>query len=171
MSKPDIDKLKENIRSAVEKVIDQILLEFPKEEICAFALYSDSDARTLAPSFNLRLHLVNMQAEDPDDKAYYKWSPAEWSHEFYGANFFDDISRELAKLSESVDEGKSFERYRNEIVESCVSILKEFKSKLNNSIFVFAVTDFDDIAKETYWIKTLNSKSEALEFEEWRVNA
>ncbi|KPX30546.1 hypothetical protein ALO70_200151 [Pseudomonas amygdali pv. eriobotryae] len=169
MNKPGIDALKENIRIAVDKIIDQILSEFPKDQICAFALYSDSDARTLAPSFNLKAHLNSMQAEDPDDKAYYKWSPAEWSHEFYRADFFDEVSKELEKLSESVGEGESFERYRKEVFESCVTILKEFKHRFNDSIFVFAVTDFDDISLETSWIRSLNPTSEAVEFEEWRA--
>lgn len=169
MSKLDIDKLKNNIRIAVEKVISEMLAEFPNDEICAFALYSDSDARTLAPSFNLKTHLDNMQTEDPDDSTYYKWSPAEWSHEFYGAHFFDEISVELTRLSESTDEGKSFEQYRKEIFESCVNILKEFKGRLSNSIFVFAATDFDDVAQETSWIKNLNSPMDAREFEKWRL--
>ncbi|WP_024680893.1 DUF4303 domain-containing protein [Pseudomonas syringae] len=169
MSKIDIGKLEENIRVAIEKVITRILAEFPKDEICAFALYSDSDARTLAPSFNLKAHLDTMQAEDPDDKTYYKWSPAEWSHEFYGADFFDDISKELARFSDAAGEGKSFELYRKEIFEVCVNVLNEFKSKLSDSIFVFTVTDFDDIAQETSWIKTLNSTGEAMEFEKWRL--
>ncbi|KPZ10248.1 DUF4303 domain-containing protein [Pseudomonas syringae group genomosp. 3] len=165
----DIDNLKEKIRVAVELAIESISIKFPKEEICAFALYSDSDARTLAASFNLKAHLNSLQAEDPGDKVYYKWSPAEWSHESYEVHLFDDISSKLAKLSDTLGEGENFEQYRKTIFESCVCVLEAFKNRLGDSIFVFAVTDFSDVNLESSWIKILNSSDESVEFEAWRT--
>ena len=51
------------------------------------------------------------QSGDPDEAIYYKWAPAEWSHEAYTAELFDGISEELAGLSDSMSPEQNFEAH------------------------------------------------------------
>ncbi|HEN8800499.1 TPA: DUF4303 domain-containing protein [Pseudomonas putida] len=162
------NNLKEKIKTATIAVAERMANEFPEGEVCAFALYSDADARTLAPSLNLRSNLEAMQSGDPDDAIYYKWAPAEWSHEAYAAELFDGISEELAGLSDSMSPEQDFEAHCERIFQICVDVLDEVRPMfLPGKIVVFAVSDMVRADWECKWIAQLNSAEEAREFESW----
>ena len=164
----DCKDLKEKIKAATIAAINRMTNEFSGHEVCAFALYSDTDARTLAPSFNLKSNLEAMQSSDPDDAIYYKWAPAEWSHEAYAAELFDGISEELASLSDSVSPEQDFEAHCEGVFQVCVDVLDEVRAThLSGKIVVFAVSDMVRPDWECKWIAQLNSEEEAKEFEIW----
>ncbi|WP_263265152.1 DUF4303 domain-containing protein [Pseudomonas sp. RIT-PI-S] len=167
MNNFDLDALEENLRLASLKTIKNILSIVPESDVCGFALYSDIDIESLAPAFNTKKHLQAMQIEDPDDSLYYKWSPAEWSHEFFGAEYFGDISREIISLGENL-KGDEYNAFKLSIPEICVRVLNKLRiNHFSNAIFIFSVTDFRDLETECAWIKSINNKHESTEFELW----
>lgn len=149
-------------------VIEKYLTEFPEEKVCAFALYSDSDASSVAASFNTEEHLSKLQAGDPDDKEYYKWSPAEWSDESFGEEYFEGISNELFELSDNLVNDEKICAHRKFIFDICVSVLGKLReSYFPSAIYIFAATGFRDFSVEVDWAKKLNNVAQASEFETW----
>lgn len=170
MTTLDTDDFRIKIITATSKAINKIKEQMPQSEICGLALYSDSEASSLAPAFNCKTHLASLQAEYPEDAVYFKWSPNEWSHESYGEEFFTEISLALRQLSESTPEGEDLKKHRKNVFDVCMSALKELrKSELIESIYVFSATDYSSPQEEVFWIKAINSPLEAAEFEDWLI--
>lgn len=166
----DKNELRTRIVTSAHKAVIKIKKEIPESEICGFALYTDSDATSLSPSFNCKTHLVKMRSEYPEDPFCFKWNPSEWSHECFGGEFFDDISNDMMRFSESASDGVDFKQYRNDIFSACVDALKELrKTELEGVIFVFSVTDSIEPETQAHWIRETNSPSEAAEFENWII--
>lgn len=164
----DVDDFRSRVVTAARQAIIEVEREIPDSEVCGFALYSDSDATSLSPAFNCRTHLAKMQAEYPEDPFYFKWIPGEWSHESVGVEFFDDISKDMLRFSQSAPEGAEFKKYRDHIFSLCVDALKELrKTELAGVIFAFSVTDSIDPETQIHWIKEINSPLETAEFEGW----
>jgi hypothetical protein len=88
---------------------------YPNEELCGYALYSDADAITVWPSVNDRAHLEKVTAIDPDDAEYYRWSPAEWSHEFERAEYFQKISVSLIDDAKGLRSPQGREQFKASI--------------------------------------------------------
>jgi hypothetical protein len=158
-----------DIQAACNKAIAQFRNDHPDTEFCGFALYSDGDARTLVPAFNTPDHLMRMQAQNPDDWQYFKWSPAEWSHEAFGGEHFNELSRMLWRLADSVRD-EDFIQHRNQVFEHCVEALKPIASSaFKGAICVFSVSDYQSLKDEMAWITALNNPEQAHEFKAWTM--
>src|SRR5215510_10648506 len=105
--KMNLQELHSKIKAASKQAFGLVRSRYPNENFCGYALYSDSDAITVCPSVNTRHQLERMIDQDPGDAEYYRWSPAEWNHEFEGAEYFDEVSKALAeevKVIKSIEE-------------------------------------------------------------------
>lgn len=161
------EQFQQDVRVACKKAIEQFRQAHPGADVCGFALYSDGDARTLVPSFNTADHLARMQAEEPSEQAYFKWSPAEWSHEAFGGEHFNALSKLLWDLADSISD-EEFEHHRAVVFQACVTALKPLTTcTFDNAVYVFAVSDFQSVPDEIAWITQLNTPEQALEFKTW----
>ena len=161
------DDFQRDIQVACRKAIEQFRRAHPTASVCGFGLYSDADARTLVPAFNTADHLARVQAEEPADGAYFKWSPAEWSHEAFGGEHFNALSSLLWGLADSIAD-EDFERHRAHVFEHCVAALKPLTTcAFENAVYVFAVSDFLSVPEEIIWITELNTPEQALDFKTW----
>ncbi|UZJ58328.1 DUF4303 domain-containing protein [Pseudomonas sp. KU26590] len=166
MSTLNIVHFQRDVLSASMSAIEQFRADFPKTQVCGFALYSDADARTLAPSFNTQDYLARVQAEYPGEEQYFKWSPAEWSHEAYGGEFFNDLSKMLWNMADATTES-NFVAHRRHIFEQCVIALKKLTTTFDTAIYVFLVSDFESIEDQIAWVTALNTPDQADEFRTW----
>jgi hypothetical protein len=168
--------LQKRIEDAARNAFQEVARNHPAERLCAYALYSDSSAMTVCPSVNSLSHLVKVQATDPSDPYYYKWSPAEWAFEFEGAaENFNDISAAL-RIESSRLADNAFASFRDGLFECCVSALERLVSegyfhRDSDTVIRFAVSDFSDPPTELGWIQRLNSRALAEEFERWLQGA
>lgn len=163
---------KKIITDALFLSIEQLLKKYKPDQLAGLALYSDESAMTLVFSANTKKNLDEAKKNDPDDFTYYRWSPEEWKAEKFKDIEIQKISRLLLKNSAKQNE-INFVKFRNTLFESSVESLKlariHFK-ELKHCIFVFNVSDFNQIETEINWIKKLNSKKDSLEFENWLRN-
>ncbi|MCF7532922.1 DUF4303 domain-containing protein [Pseudomonas petrae] len=166
MSTLNIEQFQRDVLNASMGAIEQFRADFPNTQVCGFALYSDADARTLAPSFNTQDHLTRVEAEYPDEGQYFKWSPAEWSHEAYGGEFFNDLSKMLWNMADATTE-INFLAHRRHIFEQCVIALKKLTTTFDTAIYVFSVSDFECGEDEIAWVTALNTPDQADEFRTW----
>lgn len=158
------DQFQHDVEVACKQAIEQFRQAHPNADVCGFALYSDADARTLAPSFNTADHLASLQAEEPDELLYFKWSPAEWSHEAFGGEHFNALSKMLWEWADAIPD-EAFQLHRARVFEHCVAALKPLTTgTFANAIYVFAVSDFESAQEEIAWITQLNTPEQALEF-------
>jgi len=170
--KLDSQGLEEKIRRAAESAFKQVRSRHPDEEFCGYALYSDADAITVCPSVNSRAHLEQMIANDPGDAEYYRWSPAEWNHEFEGAEHFQEISNYLRAEVKAIKSPEEHNGFKQQVYETCVNVLEDLKqagffSDLNESgVLVFAISDGDN-ESEVDWISRLNAPELAEQFRNW----
>lgn len=163
----------EKIKEAAIKAFKSVREQEPELRFCGYGLYSDTDAITVCPAQNSCIHLVKMTDNDPDDKAYYRWSPGEWSHESKGIEFFNEISTYLRAQAKLIESTKEYEQFRSDVYQSCVLVLKELKEEGffsdiddNNGVIVFTVSDTIN-SNEYEWIALLNNDEASQEFSEW----
>lgn len=165
--------LKERIVAAAKSAFSSVVSENPGVEFCCFSLYSDPDARTVCPSMNSRDNLEKAKNSDPNDFVYYKWSPAEWDHEYDGAEFFSDICEYLSDEADKIVGDQQRILFRENVFECCVSSLEQlriegfFTEKLvEPNVVVFSISDGSN-KKEKEWISRINSEENSREFSEW----
>ncbi|VAW49424.1 hypothetical protein MNBD_GAMMA03-2146, partial [hydrothermal vent metagenome] len=110
---------------------------------------------------------------DPDDSIYYKWSPAEWKHEFEGAEFFEDISKALQEEAKKMNTQGQFLEFKKNVYEACVESLESliknnfFSKDSNDCIIIFTLSDTEDSINEIKWVERLNNEQKAHEFSNW----
>ncbi|WP_439893718.1 DUF4303 domain-containing protein (plasmid) [Ralstonia sp. 25C] len=171
----NFDELCAKIELAASQAFSLVREKYPGRGFCGYALYSDLDAVTVAPSVNSVGHLQKMISDDPDDAVYYRWSPDEWDHEFEGADFFKDISASLRNEVKKMDSEDKREAFRRSVYECCVAALESLKSKgffsdMNDAdVLVFTISDAEN-ALESDWIARLNRPDLAKEFRDWIVS-
>lgn len=120
----DFGALQGLIQEAAVKSLQQVLQHHRTAEICAFALYSDSDASTVLPSADERESRDRRLAEHNGDPVY-KFSPAEWSLEAEGADFFEEVCDLLqAELDENEDDDLWHEWFAEGVYGACVDALE-----------------------------------------------
>lgn len=170
MSTLNIEQFQRDVLNASMRAIEQFRADFPNAQVCGFALYSDADARTLVPAFNTQDHLTRVQAEYPDDGQYFKWAPAEWSHEAYAGDYFNDLCKMLWNLADATTED-NFVAHRRHIFEQCVTALKKLTTTFDDAIYVFSVSDFECLEDEITWLTALNTPDQAAEFKTWMEHA
>jgi hypothetical protein len=161
------EQLQREIQAAALKAIELFRKDFPNVEVCGFSLYSDADARSLAPAFNTKDHLARVQAENPEDRLYFKWSHAEWSHEAFGGHYFADLSKTLWSMADATSRDH-FEQHRRQVFEICVAAMQTLTgSTFEHAIQVFSVAGFESTHEEIAWICALNTPEQAGEFKSW----
>ena len=171
----NLDDLCAKIELAASQAFSIVRKKYPSQAFCGYALYSDPDAVTVAPSVNSVGHLQKMISDDPDDAVYYCWSPSELDHEFEGADFFKDISASLRNEAQKMDSEDKREAFRHSVYERCVAALESLKSKgvfsdMNDTgVLVFTIFDADNML-ESDWIARLNRPDLAKEFRDWIVS-
>lgn len=169
----DFKKLRKEIEDASQECFTALREKYSKNDICAYALYSDAGAMSISPAINTKEHLIDMCADDPDDSVYYKWSPAEWKHEFEGAEFFEDVSKTVQEESKKMTTQEQFSEFRKNVYETCVESLESlikngfFSKDSNDCIVVFTLSDAEDSKNELEWIEKLNNKQNSHEFSSW----
>ncbi|GAA0196614.1 hypothetical protein GCM10009122_61340 [Fulvivirga kasyanovii] len=171
-------ELELKIETATKKAFIEIFNEHNNEEIYGFALYSDGGAMTVCPSANTIDFLENLDEEEKEELAYYKFEPAEWKYEMAGAvDEFDDISSELSTELEknNYENEEAFVAFRNRIFKLCINVLKKlkkedfFKNIVGKEIFLtFTVSDFEfDNDKLENIIIELNDNDYKEEYLKW----
>ncbi|MFK3873764.1 MULTISPECIES: DUF4303 domain-containing protein [Pseudoalteromonas] len=169
----DMPLLREKIESAIKDCCLELKANHGQSNFYSFALYSDPDAASIAPSANTKDYLNELVSADPSDTIYYKWSPGEWQFEGVGAKHFNEISKELFLLSSKANSVSEKSNHRNIIFNSIIEALANvkqsgfFDSFAQNPIIVFSVIGNEDIKEEVRWISELNRIEEAEEFEQW----
>lgn len=169
----DFKKLKKEIEDASQQCFSVLRNKYSKDNICAYSLYSDADAISISPAINTKEYLLEMSAGDPDDSIYYKWSPAEWKHEFEGAEFFEDISKALQEEAKKMNTQGQFLEFKKNVYEACVESLESliknnfFSKDSNDCIIIFTLSDTEDSINEIKWVERLNNEQKAHEFSNW----
>jgi hypothetical protein len=171
-TKLDIQELRSKIKDAATSAFSLVRSRHPNQQFCGYALYSDPDAVTVCPSVNTSAHLEKMIATDPDDAEYYRWSPAEWSHEFEGAEYFTEISKALANQVKGIVSSEEHKIFKLKLYECCVSVLESMKNEgffidiKDSGVLVFTVSD-EINGLECDWIDRLNRIELAEKFRMW----
>lgn len=168
----DFNKLREEIENTSEQCFAALREKYSKDNICSYALYSDAGAMSISPAINTKNNLIEMCKDDPEDCVYYKWTPAEWDHEFEGAKYFEDISQKLQEESKKLDTLEEFTAFRNHVYKACLESLKNlvengFFSKEADYIIVFTISDAEDFESEIKWVEQLNNEKNVKEFSNW----
>ncbi len=167
--------VQEAIKRAAEKAFQSVRRSHPQERFCGYALYSDADAMTVCPSVNTEAHFARMVRSNPSNAEYYRWSPAEWSYEFEGAEHFSSVIATLADLAENTDD-TSRKNFKNMVYENCVVVLEQMRAEgffsdiEEPGVLVFTVSDSFSTC-ESHWIDRLNSENSATQFRRWYETA
>lgn len=171
----DFAQLQADLEVAARVALAQIASEHPDETLCSFALYSDGDAMTACVAINTLSHLQCHQAENPDDQAYYKFSPAEWHFEGEGADHeIEQICTRLRERVLATEDDPDFDAFRERVYQTCVLALDNLRNQGvfapwgDDFLLVFAVSDSDpEPAEELANITRLNSTATVDEFKAW----
>lgn len=164
--------IKDKIKEAAIDAFKYVRQQEPELRFCGYALYSDTDAITVCPALNSCIHLTKMINDDPDHKVYYRWSPSEWSHEFKGVEFFDEISEYLRVEAKLIESNNEYEQFKSDVYQSCVLVLKELKEENffsdmdGDGVIVFTISDVIN-NNECEWIELLNNNDVSQEFSTW----
>jgi hypothetical protein len=173
MQKFDFEKLQKELENAARQAFNMVRKKHSKEDLCAYALYSDEDAMSVSPAVNSSKHLKEMEKDDPSDADYYKWSPAEWAFEFEGAEYFENISLMLREHGSKLKDDGISSKFKKGVFDTCVKALEAlvsegfFGDRSNDIIVLFTVTDFNSPDQEIEWVRRLNPKNLAENFEKW----
>ncbi len=157
------------IRSAAREAFQKIREDHRGEGFCAFALYSDEGAMTVCAAANTQSHLEARLREEPDEALYWKWSPAEWKHEGFGDGCFVGVHKALQEFHARPHDDAQFLAFQQGLFESCVAAMEALRIEgaLGDGIAVFCVTDHQDAAQEIAWVRRLNARDHANEFQRW----
>jgi len=175
MNKLNFSQFENDLYKITKEVFESFQEKKGTESICGFALYSDESASSISISLNTRDHLDELMLANPDDKQYYKWSPAEWKYEGLESNRMNELSRKLFDVATEIEESE-FVKFRDQVFDCCVRVLmqmkgeKVFSSTDEEFVLMFSVSDYSDIASEIKWVNTLNDEDLSKEFEEWITN-
>ena len=171
-------ELKNKIEIAAKQAFLEMFEKHGKDEIYAFALYSDEGAMTVCPSTNTMKYL---KKQDKDDLLDYKYEPAEWKYEGLGADkLFDEISKVCYDTVSAIEENEEtyeeeFAKFQNQLYETCIEVLEKLKSENffkqvagKDILLLFTVTDYE-FSKEKYeeMITRLNDNEYKNEYLDW----
>ncbi|MFF9510043.1 DUF4303 domain-containing protein [Streptomyces sp. NPDC014724] len=165
------DSLLAALLPAARAAFTELANTMEQPEYCGYALYSDAGAMTVSCAVNTPAHLVSAQAGDPDDAAYYTWTPAEWALEGVGHEHFTGLSQHLLALS-AADPTTDLLQRRAMVYEACVATLEALVTegvlgRGEDTVVVFALSDHSDPEREVDWIRRLNPPSQARRFARW----
>jgi len=172
----DFSKLKSDIEQECVRCFTDIREKYPDEKFCGYSLYSDSDASSIAASINTKKHLKEIvledkkeNADDAEDKIYYKWNPSEWNQKIDTKHCFIKINETLTDASDNDDIPVNV--LRRGVYEACVSALellyKNGFFEKDDCVVTFSIPGSEEPTDVVKWVKRLNSKKQSDEYEEW----
>ena len=168
ISNMNFAELKDKIEEATRQAFLEMFEKHGKEEIYAFALYSDDGAMTVCPSTNTMTHLTSQ--DDWQDDLTCKYGPAEWKYECEGADdLFDEICElcrnefsekerdEFLRMREDKIDQSKIGKFRVQLYETCIEVLEKLKSEnffkqiVGKDIFLyFTVSDGFEFSREKW---------------------
>lgn len=189
----DFDALEKRIIAASEEAFRDVAQKYPREEICAFALYSDDGAMTVCPAFDLASALearvaATRGSKYPNEADVMKFYPPEWKLEAFGADkafaqicttvrehvMASSTSRDLLETYSQRDSLPGFAAFKEALFETCLKALEQLRAthaiaRRPEVLLLFAVSDSDvSEATERERLKRLNAHAPHLaQFEAW----
>lgn len=168
----DFTTLEATIIRACHAAFEDVARTHPKETICAFALYSDEDAMTVCPSFDLasrRDARLAKKAENVDDVDCYTFETAEWALEAFGAReAFKDICTTVRTHVMQLDDAGAAS-FKAQLFETCIRTLERLRAEgafdaYPGLLLRFTVSDTDVEAEdEVALMERLNGASPYVE--------
>ncbi|HPH65789.1 MAG TPA: DUF4303 domain-containing protein [Kofleriaceae bacterium] len=159
----DFADLEARIIAASQQAFEDVRQAHPKEQICAFSLYSDDGAMTVCPAFDLASRRAARIAKYPDEADYNTFGTAEWALEAFGARkAFTDICTTVRTFVLNVDHpyqglgswgenpgATGFASFKTQLFETCQLALEKLRSNgtfdaYPNLLVMFAVSDDGD---------------------------
>ena len=154
----DWEKLTNDVIAGTTAAFESLIAEKSDEHFYAFALYTDEDASTIAPSANSteRFNAKLRETGETDEMqiASYKWGTANWAYEAWHAKLFMGIFRELEIYRKSLPDSEAdFASYKKSVHECMVAALKRmdengFFANGRDNIVLFISSSDDDEAFE-----------------------
>jgi len=179
----NFEELEKKIETATRKAFIEMFEKHKDEEIYSFSLYSDEGAMTVCPSTNTIDFLNDLDEEEKQQLAYYKFEPAEWKYEMQGADEnFNEISKDLRNELEKNEYLENeeynevwFVQFQKNLYQTCINILKKlknesfFKKITGKDIFIiFSVSDYEFKLEEIEnMITELNDNEYRTEYLKW----
>ncbi len=161
----DFTTLEAAIVRACHTAFEDVARTHPNETVCAFALYSDEDAMTVCPSFDLASRRDARVARYPDDAEVYIFETAEWALEAFGAReAFRDICTTVRTHVMQLDDADAAS-FKAELFETCIRTLERLRAEgafeaYPGLLLRFTVSDTDVEAKdEVALMERLNGAS------------
>ncbi len=171
----NFDRLQDDIIAAAQAAFSEVLATRPSDDLCAFALYSDSGAMTVCPAMCTTGFLATKARDEPEEYLFYKYSPSEWPFEAAGAEAaFGNICKSLRDHLDLIeDDEEAFAAFRRSLMATCVQAqaqLKQtfFAKRPDDFLLLVTISDDDEPAEELLArVDRLNSSSVSEEFAAW----
>jgi hypothetical protein len=159
----DGEALRGEVREAARAAFGEVHAEHGAE-LCAFALYSDSDGGTICVAVNTRDHLARTTVASPEWAEHRVWEPAEWAHENIAVDHFDALHDWLDESRDRIDsefDHATFDKYRTTVWEACVRALEDLVADGalpadDDHLVTFVVSDHES-GRELDWVRRLNA--------------
>jgi hypothetical protein len=169
----DFDALHQQIVQAAKTAFGEMTREHPDKDFCAFALYTDDGAMTVCPAFCTQSFLREMQADNPDEYLYYKYSSNEWPFEGIGAD--EQFERICSTVRDHVftleEDSTAFAKFKTVLIETCTQALHSLRNDTFTDpafLLLFTISDGDEPKKtQQQRVAGLNNISLATEFKAW----
>lgn len=165
----DFATLEATIIRACRAAFEDVAAAHPNEAVCAFALYSDEDAMTVCPSFDLVSRRDARLAKHADDPDVYTFETAEWALEAFGArDAFRDICTTVRTHVMQLDDDDAAS-FKAQLFETCIRTLERLRAEgafdgYPGLLLRFTVSDTDVEAKdEVALMERLNGASPYVE--------
>ncbi|WP_266160520.1 DUF4303 domain-containing protein [Dyella silvatica] len=171
----DFSTLCDDVVTASKKAFSEIAARQPDDELCAFALYSDSGAMTICPAMCTASFLAAKAQEEPDELPFYKYSPSEWPWEGEGASeAFKSICTTVREQVFSIeDDEEAFDAFKRQLIETCIKAQLRlrhefFEPRDKNLLLLVTISDDDEPAAELQSrVERLNDSTQSAEFAAW----
>lgn len=155
---PSQDKLTEDIERAARSSFSELLTRHGDETFYAFALYTDESCFTVLPAANSleQYHacVQRMDATEPQERAAYKWSSAEWAYECFAAPSFDGICEQLRERASMLPgDPVTFATFKAEVHHAMTVALRRlddggFFGERRAGLVLFITSSDDEEAQE-----------------------
>lgn len=171
----NFDQLRSDIVAAAKEAFSEIAAQRPSDDLCAFALYSDSGAMTVCPAMCTTGFLATKAQEKPGEYLFYKYSPSEWPLEGVGAGVaIGKICKSLRDHLEIIEgDYEAFQSFQRRLMETCVQAQEQlrktfFATRSNDFLLLVTISDDDEPAAELQArMDRLNSPHISAEFAGW----
>ena len=169
----DFPRFERDLLDAARAALVEVSARVPDDPIRAFALYTDAGAMSVCPAMASASHFAGMAAEEPDDADYYRFTPAEWSHEGEGAAAaFDGLSRRLRMHLKHLP-STGFAPFKARLLDACEQCVQTLRTESRAQAgegFLWLVAVSDENEPATLLVprmQRLNAPSIAQAFAAW----